>query len=367
MHCTQVSYTNFRNIQSAQLFLAPGLNVLYGKNAQGKTNALEGIFLCAGGRSHRTSRERDFILHGEEYGGVEVKYQDAHRSNTLRLFWSRNGKRECSKNAVPLPKMSEFIGNLRAVFFYPEHLSIIRDGPAERRGFLDGAISQIDPVYLGNLREYYAALAQRNRLLSDYFTDRATFDGTIEIWSEKLAEFAAKVAVRRVEYVEKLSTSLVEIFADMTSATEKPKLTYKSHGLQEEYFRQLTSNLEREARTGITLYGIHREDVEIGLNGYPARNFGSQGQQRSLAIALKFAEGEISHKLTGERPVYLLDDVLSELDSGRREYILRNMNAGQTIITCADTEYHALNNMGLTDGVNVISVEGGEMGRAIHN
>ncbi|MCL2212261.1 MAG: DNA replication/repair protein RecF [Oscillospiraceae bacterium] len=361
MHCTEITYTNFRNIATAQLTLSPGLNLLYGKNAQGKTNALEGIYLCAGGRSHRSSREREFIRHGEERGSVEVKYTDTHRTNTLKLSWTRDGRRECSKNAVPLPKMSEFIGNLRAVFFYPEHLSIIRDGPSERRQFLDIAISQIDRIYMANLREYYAALAQRNRLFGEYFTNRPAFDATIDIWSEKLAELAAQVAVRRVEYVEKLSTSLVEIFADMTGEREKPAVEYRCGATKEEYFRQLTANLEREARAGASLYGIHREDVEISLNEFSARRFGSQGQQRSLAIALKFAEGEISHQATGERPVYLLDDVLSELDSGRREYILRHVDSGQTIITCADTEYHALRQMGVLGEANVVEVDGGEM------
>ena len=201
----RVNYTGFRNIKEASIEFAPGINLLYGDNAQGKTNALEGIYLCAQGRSHRTAREKDYILHGEEFAKVELCYEDERRMSRLELRYLKNGRKYCKKNGVPIKKMSEFIGNFRAVIFCPEYLSVVRDGPSERRAFMDGALAQLDSGYLLALQKFNCALAQRNKLLSSYHFDPQPFLLTGDLWAEQMAESCEILSFKRAEYMEKVS------------------------------------------------------------------------------------------------------------------------------------------------------------------
>ena len=331
-----VIYRSFRNIGEAQLFFEPGVNLLYGENAQGKTNALEGIYLCAQGRSHRTAKERDYIRLGDEAALVRLTYEDARRTQTLELRCTRAGRKYCRKNGMPVGRMSEFIGNFRAVIFCPEHLSIVKEGPAERRGFLDTALCQTDQTYLAALQQYSTALSQRNRLISEYPFRPEPFLETQELWAEQMAQSGEILYEKRAAYLETAEKAVIDIFRDMMGEREHPRLLYKKKYTKEELLRLYTEEKDKELRAGSSQFGPHKDDFEILLNDRSARVFASQGQQKSLAVALKLAEGLISREKTGEYPVFLLDDVLSELDARRKSYILGGLEGKQAIITCCD-------------------------------
>ena len=337
MICKKASYYRFRNIESSEIEFSDQINVIYGDNAVGKTSAIEGIYLCAQGRSHRTSHEKDYIKFGEDYGAVSIFYEDQNRKNELSMLWSQKGKRQCRMNDFPIKKMSEFIGNFRAVLFTPEHLSIVKEGPAMRRSFLDNAISQLDRLYVTSLQRYAAILAQRNKIISDSYKDPSLLE-TIDIWSEQLAEEAAVISQKRNRYIERLSSYVADIFHDMTGGREVPKLVYNGEKTKEEYLSLLKDNLQREIRYGATLFGTHKDDMTILINEKEARAYASQGQQRSFSLALKLAEGEISKDESGEYPVFLFDDVLSELDKNRREYIMAGLGGRQVIMTTCERE-----------------------------
>lgn len=346
MICKSSTYTNFRNIEGQTLYFDDGINIIRGENAQGKTNSLEGIYLCAQGRSHRSSKERDFIKFGSEFAKVFINYSSNKRQDmTLGVTYTQSGRKYCEKNGVPVTKMSGFIGNFRAILFTPEHLSIVKNGPSDRRRFIDCALSQLSPSYVVDLQTYARVLIQRNRLLQEAHEKKSmeAFYETVGLWSEKMALLCEKISAVRDEYVNKLSFFCDRIFADMTQNKEKLTLTYRGRITKEESLRQLTENLEREIRYGATLYGIHKDDIEIKINNREARVFASQGQQRSAALSMKLAEGEISNETTGEYPVFLFDDILSELDSGRRGYIMSGISGKQVIITtCEEVAYSQL-------------------------
>lgn len=349
----RVSYTNFRNIKEATIDFSPGVNLLYGDNAQGKTNALEGVYLCAQGRSHRTAHEKDYIAYGEEFSKVILRYEDRVRTQELELRYLRSGRKFCRKNGINLRKMSEFIGNFRAVIFCPEHLAIVKEGPGERRGYLDAALCQTDPVYLAELQKYTAALRQRNALIAAYPVRPDAFFEMQELFAEQMANSAEVISRKREEYVKEADLLTAGIFEEMTAGGEKPRLFYRKRASAEEYMALYRTEWSKEIRAGTSLFGVHKDDIEITLNDRAARVFASQGQQKSIAVALKLAEGILSREKTGEYPVFLLDDVFSELDRTRREYLLGGLEGKQVIITCPDDAL-----AGRTDG-KVIRVEGG--------
>lgn len=334
----KVRYINFRNIEGAALEFCPGVNLLYGDNAQGKTNALEGVYLFARGRSHRTAHEKDYIRCGEDFAKIVLDYEDGRRTQQLELCYLKNGRKFCRKNGMALKKMSEFIGNFRAVIFCPEYLSVVKDGPSERRAYMDGALAQLDGAYLFALQSYNTALAQRNRLIAEYTFHPEPFHETGEFWEQQLAETAEMISFKRAAYIESIEKEVRQIFAEMTENSETPRLIYKRPMKKEEYLRLYSENRARELKAGVTLFGVHRDDIEIFLNDRPARNFASQGQQRSLAVAMKLAEGQVSYAKTGEYPVFLLDDILSELDDRRKRFIVSGLRGRQVLISCCDRD-----------------------------
>lgn len=351
MICKQAKYKGFRNIDEQTLIFSDGMNIICGDNAQGKTNAIEGIYLCANGRSHRTSHEKEYINFEKDTASIEITYTDFRRTNEMKICWSKNGKRYCEKNLVPIKRLSELIGGFRVVLFTPEHLSIIKDGPGKRRYFLDSAISQLDSEYLSSLQKYSKILAQRNKLIQDAKLDGKISD-TILAWSEQLASEGEIISFKRDEYTKKLDGLVKIIFKDMTHGNELPMLVYKSRKSKEEYKKLLSENIDREIKMGTSLFGIHKDDIDITLNDCDTRSFSSQGQQRSMALAMKLAEGEISKELTKEYPVFLFDDVLSELDENRKKYLIGDMKNKQVIITTCDK----LNNI---ENANIIYAKNG--------
>lgn len=338
MFCKKVGFRDFRNIEAAALEFCPGTNLLVGSNAQGKTSAVEGIYLFARGKSFRTQRDIELIRFDCDFALCDMEFDDAVRSHKMRIAYSRDGRRLCKHNGVDIKKLSEFIGHFRAVVFCPTHLSLVKDGPSVRRSFVDSAISQILPSYVAALQRYNSILAQRNALIKNAFFNRNAFDSTVEYWSAQLAEEAERISKKRAWYIDLLSDTGNGFINDMTLGKERLELQYRHQKSREEYFSELMSNHERELKYGSTLYGVHKDDIDIFLCGHEARSFASQGQQRSIALALKLSEGEISKKECGSYPVFLLDDVLSELDSQRREYVISGIRDRQTFITSCNID-----------------------------
>ena len=353
MYAKRASLKNFRNIQEAKVDFCPGINVLVGENAQGKTNLLEAIFFASVGRSFRAANTGEMIRFGEKSAEISIDYKLDERSRddnlTIKLFTDK--KKTVEKNNLKVEKLSEIVGSFRAVLFCPEHLSLIKDGPAERRNYLDIAISRISPKYIHSLQRYSYFLKQRNALIKTAVKNRASFDATVELWSEKMAEEAAIISKMRLEFVRRVSKLVEDYFLEMTGEREHTEFVYKGNaGLDEEkyfdtdavkdkYFELLMSSHDREIALGATQYGIQKDDTDIKINGKSARSYCSQGQQRSLALAMKLAEGEICKEEFGDYPVFLFDDVLSELDETRRDYMLLYATNKQVIISTCESEF----------------------------
>lgn len=350
MLARKITLSDFRNVKEAKLTFHEGINVIFGDNAEGKTNILEAIYYASIGKSFRGQHVAELIRFGEKQATILLDYKGEGREQSIALKLCGSRVRGVQKNRVEVRRLSEIVGSFRAVLFCPEHLSLIKDGPAERRQFLDIAISAADPLYLASLQRYNRILKQRNALIKAAEKNKTLFYETANIWSEQLAAEASYIAKSRKRYVERASAFVKECFLEMTGEREEPQLTYLGVGgrdfsdyddtakTKEILFQKLTENTDREIAAGSTLWGIHKDDIEVSLNGRSARSFCSQGQQRSLALALKIAEGELCRLDIGEYPVFLFDDVLSELDRGRREYLLNRIKGKQVIMTTCEKE-----------------------------
>ena len=350
MYCKKVSLTNFRNIGECSLEFCDGINILAGENAQGKTNLLEAIFYASVGRSFRASSSNEMISFGKRTATVSIDYQSDKKERkdniTIQLFSDK--KKTVEKNHLRVERLSDIVGSFRSVLFCPEHLSLIKDGPLERRTYLDIAISRIDPKYIRSLQRYSYFLKQRNALIKSAVSNREVFDATVDLWSEQLAVEAAEISFCRVEFLKRVSRIVSDCFENMTGKKESVEIIYRGSAsldaeeyfdrdkVKEKYISLLSSSHDREIFVGSTLWGIHKDDIEIKINGKNARSFASQGQQRSLALALKLAEGEICKEEFGDYPVFLFDDVLSGLDDTRRDYMIRFAAGKQVIITTCE-------------------------------
>lgn len=353
MYCKRVAVKNFRNVEEASIEFCPEVNVLVGDNAQGKTNLLEAIFYASVGRSFRAANIGEMIRFGQRNAEIEIDYRcsDRVRDDNLQIKLFTDKKKIVEKNNLRVEKLSDIVGSFRAVLFCPEHLSLIKDGPSERRNYLDIAISRISPKYIRSLQRYSYFLKQRNTLIKEAYSNRAAFDATVDLWSEKMAEEAAIISAMRLSFIRRVSKLVESYFEEMTGAKEKTEMIYHgSAGLEgdeyldadkvkERYIALLGGSHEREISAGATLWGVHKDDADIKINGKSARIYASQGQQRSLALALKLAEGEICKEEFGDYPVFLFDDVLSELDETRRDYMILHATGKQVIISTCESEF----------------------------
>ena len=371
MICKRISVEGFRNIENASVDFIDGVNVLVGNNAQGKTNLLEAIYFITLGKSFRSATEAEMINFSSDLAAISLDFSDSLRDQNISVRIFRDHKKRFEQNGVKIFKMSDIVGEMRAVLFCPEHLSIIKEGPSMRRNFLDVAISQLRPTYLKSLQKYNKYLKQRNKLLKDAENDRKTFNDTIEFWSAGLAAEGAHLAKMRKQYTEICDGYVKKYFAEMTGGGEIPEMKYAGSAKQDlsvydderateaKFFELLSSNLEREIAVGSTLWGAHKDDIDISINGREARVYCSQGQQRSLALAMKLAEGEICQSDGGELPVFLFDDVFSELDPTRRAYLLNKIRGKQVIMTGCELGILTGKEISENVNVNVIFVENG--------
>ncbi len=347
MRISRLHLEQFRNIESLSVFPCETVNIIYGDNAQGKTNLLEAIWLLSGAKSFRGAKDADLIRFGESRALIESDFFCAGRQQTSKI--QLEGKKTAWLNDIRQDSITAFAGIFTTVVFSPSHLGLVKDGPAGRRKFLDTSICQITPRYIGMIGQYQRILLQRNTLLKDISYASALLD-TLDIWDEKLSALGGVIIRMRMEYTRRLQKEAEDIYKGISMERESFSLDYRPFELpvqEGQTQREISSlllekmmqNRSEDLRSGSTGIGPHRDDLEISINGRSVRSFGSQGQQRSSVLALKLAESRCIGDILGERPVILLDDVMSELDQNRREYLLNHLTGSQIFITCCDKGY----------------------------
>ena len=342
MFIKKVYLKNFRNYKSLELDVEKGLNVIYGSNAQGKTNFLEALNVASIGKSFKSVTEKEMIFFGERFADIRVDYFSSGRDmyNTIRLFTEK--KKMVTLNGVNLVKMSELVGKLTVVVFTPGELSLVKDGPAFRRRFLDMMICQLRPGFMGTLSAYNRLIEQKNKLLKE-IKQKPYVSETLDIWDEQLASYGAEIMLQRKLYLERIMTYAEKYHLEISKEKEKLSAKIKSSVKDEENIREalkeaLSLNREREIFLASSVIGPHRDDIEFFINGNSAKVFGSQGQQRTLVLSLKLAQKDLFYDETEEEPVLLLDDITGELDTQRREYLFSKIKNSQVFITCTDTD-----------------------------
>ncbi len=342
MEIKSLRAVSFRNIEKATVLFSPGVNLLYGNNAEGKTNLLEAVYYFARGRSFRGATDRELCRFGDSGFEIEASFLGGGREQTL-LYRSFLKEKVRKRNGAPVDTAGEMIGHLRAVLFHPEHLMLVKGSPEKRREFLNIAIAQNDPSYLSLYATYQRILENRNSLLKMAQKGGPLYADELDVWSQKLAEAAAHIVKRRIEYVEALAPCAEELLAEFSSGRERLSLSYQCEIeeksipiLNEKYVTLLRSDVRREIAAGFTVFGPHHDDLAIRIGGHPAREYASQGQQRSITLSLKLGEGEVSYRRFGEYPIFLFDDVLSELDPDRRRFLLSSLKGRQILLTACD-------------------------------
>lgn len=340
----QIAAENFRNIEMLDISFSDGVNILYGNNAQGKTNLVEAIYYLACAKSFRGAKDKELIRFEASQSRINSLIHASERDTALEICLSSKPK-EIYVNRVKIQKMREFMGTFRAVLFTPEHLSLIKGSPSERRSFIDSAICQLKPRFISLLFEYSKVLEQRGALLKFYKMQGIEYDDGINFWNLKLAQDAAQIIYQRRAYIERLKKHASRFYDDFCGGRETLNLKYQSvpedltstELIEAHLIKKLEESLPTDIKNGSTSYGPHRDDITVEINSKLSKLYSSQGQQRSAILSLKLAEGEISFEETGEYPVFLFDDILSELDEERQSYILKKIHSKQVFITgCID-------------------------------
>ena len=324
---------NYRNYDLLDLTFDPKTNILYGDNAQGKTNILEALYLSGTTKSHRGTKDRDMIQFGYDESHLETVVEKKGIIFQIDMHLKKNSPKGIAIDKVPIRRASELFGIVHFVFFSPEDLNIIKNGPGERRRFLDSELCQLDGVYITELAGYNHIVNQRNRLLKDCYMNPG-LKSTLDIWDMQLAAYGTKVLERRKEFVRQVNGIISEIHFRLTGGKEQLSLTYESSIGEMSMEQALKKNRERDLRMKSTSVGPHRDDLCFLSGDLDIRKFGSQGQQRTAALSLKLAEIELVKRIIGDTPILLLDDVLSELDKNRQNYLLDSIHDIQTVITC---------------------------------
>ncbi len=335
-----IDLLNFRNYEELHLEFEDGITILNGENAQGKTNLLEAVFLAASCRSHRGAKDREMIRFQQDEAHIRMLVRKEERDLRIDLHLKKDRSRGIAVNAVPVRKTRDYLGLVNCVLFSPEDLQIVKEGPSERRNFIDNELCQLDKIYLNSFMQYRKALEQRNQLLKDipYMPELLE---TLDSWDEQLAKFGAEIIRRREDFIRDLSEITKPIHEKLSGGRESLSLLYEKNTEAEDFLENLRKNREKDLKAKTTGIGPHRDDLSFvlrtenpGEEELDARVYGSQGQQRTCALSVKLAEIKLVKLRTGDEPVLLLDDVLSELDTLRQQYLLESIRDIQTIITC---------------------------------
>ncbi len=337
MFIKSIELVDYRNYESLSLEFDRGTTILYGDNAQGKTNILEAVYVAATTKSHKGSKDKEMIRFGAEEGHLRTYVEKDGVPSRVDMHLRKSGSKGIAIDGQKIKKAADLLGLCNVVFFSPEDLGIIKNGPSERRRFIDMELCQLDSVYLYNLNNYNKIVNQRNRLLKDMYMSPGLKE-TLSVWDIQLVNYGTKIIERRKLFVEQLNELIFEIHKNLSGDKENLYIQYEPDVRVEEFEDTLRRSVDRDMKMKMTSVGPHRDDFSFVINGMDARKYGSQGQQRTAALSLKMAEIELVKKITKDTPVLLLDDVLSELDSNRQQLLLANMGNIQTIITCTGVE-----------------------------
>ena len=333
----------YRNLNRVRIRPHPKMNIIYGQNAQGKTNLMEGISLFSGGRPLRSASDSKRIGFDRELASLKIWFDDGKREQEAEIVLGRKNRFSC--NRVPLQSLSEFSGVFPTVFFSPSHLSIVQGEPRLRRQFLDRAIAQLRPDYATYLGQYERVLTQRNALLKSMKQNAVNY---LDVWDRQLSQLGSVISILRQDYVNKMQPILNQIYQGISTGKEVLSASYHSTVFEdapdqiysadkvEQYLQALSNSREKDVATGHTAIGIHRDDLSLKIGDLGVREYGSQGQQRSCVIVLKLTEAKLLKNIVGSEPIVLLDDVMSELDESRQDYILNHVKRHQVFITCCD-------------------------------
>lgn len=340
MKIKSINITNFRNYTNQVVNFDSGLNVIIGKNAQGKTNLLESIFICAIGRSPRTTKDKDLIKWESTYAKISLDIERKLGKKEIDIYLFNNQNKAIKIDKIGIKRIGQLMGNFNAIYFSPDELKLIKESPDERRKFMDIDLCQFDKNYFYTLSNYNQVLQQRNKLLKT--TNESALKDTISIWNDQLATHGAKLIMARLKLVENLKSKVYDIHKFLTNDKEEMQISYQGYTAETEndlkllLLKKYDENIDKDIKLGYTTVGPHRDDIKIDSNGIDLRSFGSQGQQRTAALSLKLAELSVFKDNIGEYPVLLLDDVLSELDMDRQTKLLEFVKPIQTILTCTE-------------------------------
>lgn len=324
---------DFRNYETLNINFDKGTNILYGDNAQGKTNILEAIYVSATTKSHKGSKDKEIVNFNKEEAHIRTYLEKEDVEYRVDMHLRKNKSKGIAIDGHKIKKAADLLGLLNVVFFSPEDLAIIKNGPSERRRFADLELCQLDNFYLYNLNHYNKIINQRNKLLKDMYFNPGLRE-TLNIWDSQLVSFGSKIIERRELFAKQLCEIIGDIHKKLSGGKEELIIQYEPDVSIEDFEKKMKENQEKDIRSKMTSTGPHRDDFSFIVNGIDIRKYGSQGQQRTAALSLKLSEIELVKKMTKDTPVLLLDDVLSELDSNRQNYLLNSIGDIQTIITC---------------------------------
>ena len=333
MKVKKIEISNFRNIEKLILEPCNKVNVIWGENAQGKTNILEAIWIFCGAKSFRGSKDNELIKKDCDEALISLIFESEEIEKTASIKIKE--KREAVLNNNKLKTASALAGKFNSIIFSPQDLRIVTDGPSVRRKFIDTAIAQIYPTYIEILRNYAKAVTERNQIIKNLKYD-STVSIMLDVFEEEIAKYGEKIIYLRKKYINEATSKIKAFYNGISSGKEKIEIFYKASWDKDNLLEALKKSRKEDMNFGFTSVGPHRDDIEFLINSMQARSYASQGQKRSIALSLKLSEAEIISEKTGEKPVFLLDDVMSELDVSRQDYILNHIKEMQTFITCCD-------------------------------
>lgn len=332
-----IELKSYRNYDELHMDFNQGTNILYGDNAQGKTNVLEAVYVCATTKSHRGSKDREIIQFNRDESHIKLTIRKNDVPYRIDMHLKKNKPKGVAINGLPIRKASELFGIVNVVFFSPEDLNLIKNGPAERRRFIDLELCQLNKLYVHSLVQYNRIVSQRNMLLKE-ISFKPEYEETLDVWDMQLCQYGKEVIKRREEFIGQLNELILDIHGNLSGKKEILKLGYEPNVKPEDFEETLRKNRFRDLKQKTTLVGPHRDDMGFYINNIDIRKYGSQGQQRTAALSLKLAEIDLVERIVHDYPILLLDDVLSELDSNRQNHLLAGINHIQTLITCTGLE-----------------------------
>lgn len=333
MMIESIELKNYRNYKELHMEFNQGTNILYGDNAQGKTNILEAVYVCCTSKSHKSAKDKDIIRFNQDESHIKLQVRKNEVPYRLDIHLKKNKPKGIAINGIPIRKASELFGIANVIFFSPEDLNIIKNGPSERRRFIDLELCQLNKLYVHSLVQYNKVLLQRNKLLKELFF-RPEYEETLDVWDMQLATYGREVIRFRRDFICRLNGIIHGIHENLSGNKEDITISYEPYAKDEEFEEIIKKNRQQDMKQKTTLAGPHRDDISFMVNGIDIRRFGSQGQQRTAALSLKLSELELVKALSHDSPILLLDDVLSELDASRQNHLLSAIQNIQTLITC---------------------------------